>query len=52
MKMTDVCLVTERKEITVTHQNSDELRAKLREKLEDLKQNAEGVYEVAEDGSD
>ena len=51
-KMTEVGLFTERKEITVTHQNADELRAKLREKLEDLKQNAEGVYEVAEDGSD
>ena len=50
-KMTEVGLFTERKEITVTHQNADELRTKLREKLEDLKQNAEGVYEVAEDGN-
>jgi len=46
-KMTDVGLFTERKEITVTHQNSAELREKLREKLEVLKENAEGVYEVA-----
>lgn len=45
-KMTDVGLFTERKEITVTHQNADELREKLREKLEVLKRNSEGVYEV------
>ena len=48
-KMTDVGLFTERKEITVTHQNADELRERLREKLEVLKQNADGVYEVVED---
>jgi len=47
-KMTDVGLFTERKEITVTHQNADELREKLREKLTVLKQNAEGVYEAAD----
>ena len=45
-KMTEVGLFTERKEITVTHQNADELREKLREKLEVLKKNADGVYEV------
>jgi len=45
-KMTDVGLFTERKEITVTHQNAEELREKLREKLTTLKQNAEGVYEA------
>jgi len=45
-KMTDVGLFTERKEITVTHQNADELREKLREKLEILKQNSDGVYEL------
>jgi|TARA_R110000744_G_scaffold380134_2_gene499903 hypothetical protein len=45
-KMTDVGLFTERKEITVTHQNTDDLREKLREKLEVLKQNSEGVYEM------
>lgn len=49
-KMTDVGLFTERKEITVTHQNADDLRAKLRKKLEVLKQNAEGEYEVVVDG--
>ena len=48
-KMTDVGLFTERKEITVTHQNADELREKLRAKLEIMKQNADGVYEVAND---
>ena len=48
-KMTDVGLFTERKEITVTHQNAAELREKLREKLEVLKKNADGVYEVVEE---
>jgi len=48
-KMTDIGLFTDRKEITVTHQNADELREKLREKLEVLKKNADGVYEVVED---
>jgi hypothetical protein len=33
----------------VTHQNADELREKLRAKLEIMKQNADGVYEVAND---
>ncbi len=50
-KMTDIGLFTDRKEITVTHQNADELREKLREKLEVLKKNADGVYEVVEDES-
>jgi hypothetical protein len=49
-KMTDVGLFTERKEITVTHQNAAELREKLREKLEVLKKNADGVYEVVDEG--
>jgi len=39
-------LFTERKEITVTHQNADELREKLREKLEVLKKSKDGVYEI------
>ena len=51
-KMTDVGLFTERKEITVTHQNADEVREKLREKLTVLKQNAEGVYEAVEEGKE
>ena len=45
-KMTEVGLFTDRKEITVTHQNADDLREQLRKKLETLKKNAEGVYEV------
>jgi hypothetical protein len=47
-RMTEVGLFTERKEITVTHQTSDELREKLREKLQTLKKNSQGVYETAE----
>ena len=47
--MTDIGLFTDRKEITITHQNADELREKLREKLNILKKNAEGVYEVEEE---
>lgn len=45
-RMTDVGLFTDRKEITVTHQNADDLREQLRKKLETLKKNAEGVYET------
>ena len=45
-KMTDVGLFIDRKEITVTHRNVDELRQQLRDKLEVLKKNTEGVYEV------
>lgn len=47
-KMTEVGLFTDRKEITVTHQSADELRAKLRAKLETLKKNAAGVYELGD----
>lgn len=36
-KITDVGLFTERSEVTVTHQTSDELRTKLREKLQKMK---------------
>lgn len=36
-KITDVGLFTERSEVTVTHQTSDDLRAKLKEKLQKLK---------------
>ena len=39
-------MFTDRKEITVTHQNADDLREQLRKKLETLKKNAEGVYET------
>ena len=47
-KMTDVGLFTDRKEITVTHQSADELREKLRAKLETLKKNADGLYEIVD----
>lgn len=36
-KITDVGLFTERSEVTVTHQTTDDLRAKLREKLSRLR---------------
>jgi hypothetical protein len=36
-KITDVGIFTERSEVTVTHRTSDELRARLREKLEQLR---------------
>ncbi len=36
-KVSDVSLFTEKQEITVTHQTSDDLRARLRSKLERLK---------------
>jgi hypothetical protein len=36
-KITDVGLFTERKEVTVTHQNTVDIQEKLREKLEKLK---------------
>jgi len=47
-RMTDVGLFNERKEILVTHRTSDELREKLREKLQTLKKNSQGIYEVSE----
>lgn len=36
-KMTGIDLFTDRKEVTITHQSPDELREKLREKLEKLR---------------
>lgn len=36
-KITDVGLFTERSEVTINHQSSDELRSKLREKLDRLR---------------
>jgi hypothetical protein len=50
-KISDVGLFAERKEVTITHQNTTELQEKLRtklEKLKNLKKNVEGVYEVVE----
>tara|TARA_R110002020_G_scaffold77080_2_gene194865 strand:- start:57 stop:527 length:471 start_codon:yes stop_codon:yes gene_type:complete len=45
-KITEVGLFTDKKELKVTHQNSEELREKLRESLLELKENAKGIYEV------
>jgi hypothetical protein len=47
-RMTEIGLFTERKEVVVTHQNATQLREKLKERLQGMRQNAEGVYEVAE----
>jgi hypothetical protein len=47
-KITDVGLFTERSEVTVTHQTSDDLRAKLREKLLKLKDVTPAAPEEAE----
>jgi hypothetical protein len=47
-KITDVGLFTERSEVTVTHQTSDDLRAKLREKLQKLKDVTPAAPEEAE----
>ncbi len=38
-KITDVGLFSERSEVTITHQSSDELRSKLQEKLRRLREN-------------
>jgi hypothetical protein len=51
-KISDVGLFTEKKEITVTHQNTDDLRATLKDKLGRLivtEQPAEAEYTVVED---
>jgi len=52
-KVSDVGLFIERKEVTVTHQTSDEIQAKIREKLvklqsevQDLTETEEGVFET------
>jgi hypothetical protein len=50
-KISDVGLFTEKHEVTVTHQSSDDLRSKLREKLARLREttvDAEEVREVKE----
>jgi len=51
-KITEVGLFTDRKEITVTHQNADDLREQLRKKLETLKKSAEGTYELESEEED
>jgi hypothetical protein len=45
-RMTDIGLFTDKKEITVTHQNTSQLRERLKEKLQSMRQNADGVYEA------
>lgn len=54
-KMSDVALFTERSEVLITHQSSDDLKSKLKEKLQKLRestttmvQNHEGVFEAVE----
>lgn len=52
-KMSDVALFTERSEVTITHQSTDDLKAKLKAKLDAIRErattlspNAEGIYEI------
>jgi hypothetical protein len=54
-KMSDVALFTERSEVLITHQSSDDLKNKLKEKLQKLREssltlapNAAGIYEAVE----
>lgn len=47
-KISDVGLFAEKAEITVTHQSTDDLRAKLREKLDKLRGKSENVIDVVE----
>lgn len=54
-KMSDVALFTERSEVLVTHQSTDDLKSKLKEKLQRLRENAltlevnkDGLYEAVE----
>ena len=53
-KISDVGLFADRKEVTVTHHNSIDIKDKLREKLEKLKtlkQNLDGTYEEVEESA-
>jgi hypothetical protein len=54
-KMSDVALFTERSEVLITHQSTDDLKSKLKEKLQKLREsaltltpNAAGIYEAVE----
>lgn len=54
-KMSDVALFTERSEVLITHQSTDDLKSKLKEKLQKLREstttlvpNKEGIYEAVE----
>jgi hypothetical protein len=51
-KITDVGLFTERSEVTVTHQTSDDLRAKLKAKLQKMKDVTPAVEEAVVLGDD
>ena len=45
-KISDVGLFSEKSEVTITHQSTDDLRAKLRQKLEKLVNTAENVEDA------
>jgi hypothetical protein len=45
-KINEIGLFAEKKEVTITHQNASDIKNKLKERLLELKQNAEGVYEA------
>lgn len=54
-KMSDIALFTERSEVLITHQSTDDLKSKLKEKLQKLREssltlvpNKEGIYEAIE----
>lgn len=49
-KISDVGLFTERSEVTITHQSTDDLKAKLREKLQKLKAVDVEAREVQDNG--
>ena len=49
-KVSDVGLFTEKQEITVTHQTSDDLRARLRQKLQKMVDVTPDYVEYGEDG--
>jgi len=51
-KISDVGLFTDRTEVVVTHQSTDELRNKLREKLLKLKNPIEDYTDVVEIGGE
>jgi hypothetical protein len=51
-KISDVGLFTDKQEITVTHQSTDDLRRKLKDKLEKLRAPIVEVTDVVEIGGD
>jgi hypothetical protein len=50
-KLSDVGLFTEKSEVTITHQTTDDLKAKLRQKLQRLSQPEDVEDAVVVDGS-